>query len=243
MFKLLVLIIAAVLATNSNSSESDKREEVYIGVASDKNGNFLYRETHRVSFDRDGAVVKAKTTYHDKKEQKIGFLESNFERSVTAPEYTFRDFRSKDGHGIRYREDGGLVMFSIDEQDNEQTKDLDVNSFGDSLVLGGQGFHYYLKKNLEEVQKRKRIPVVLLIPGRLDHYNFRLDFVSKENGKINLKVEIRNFLLRFFAPSLELVYEKNSGHLLRYEGASNLKDDSGELLYVIIDYQYPSAEQ
>ena len=53
-----------------------------------------------------------------------------------------------------------------------------------------------------------------------------------------IRLEIDNWFLRLFAPHVDAEYEMSTGHLLRYDGISNLSDASGALKKVIVTYSY-----
>ena len=80
--------------------------------------------------------------------------------------------------------------------------------------------------------------IKLLIPGKLDYFSFRLRHMKETEKHITLKADIDSIWLRLFAPSMTMIYEKATGHMVKYEGISNLLDDEGEVQNVIIDYVY-----
>lgn len=185
-------------------------------------------------------VVSAETYYFEDESErkKIGHLKSEFSRNLNAPSYEFYDARAQDGHGVRYDGDN-IIMYSFSgegELRESKEKSSSLKSFDGRLVLAGQGFHYYLRENLNSVIEKERVPIILLIPGRLESYRFRLDLVELKENRVHLRVEMNNFFLRLFAPSIDLEYDLESGELLKYRGPSNLKDDDGKLLNVKIIY-------
>ena len=82
------------------------------------------------------------------------------------------------------------------------------------------------------------------IPSRLDAYEFRLRGRALDDQRVRVRVELSSFLLRLFAPDLEVDYERGSGRLLRYRGASNLSfgpPGREENPQVEILYSYPEV--
>ena len=53
-----------------------------------------------------------------------------------------------------------------------------------------------------------------------------------------MRLELDNWLLAVFAPSLKLVYDKSNRRLIEYEGLSNIPDSGGDRQDVRIIYEY-----
>jgi len=51
-----------------------------------------------------------------------------------------------------------------------------------------------------------------------------------------------NWILRIFAPHIDVAYDRKAALLLRYEGVSNVSDASGQRQKVEIRYTYPAGE-
>jgi hypothetical protein len=56
---------------------------------------------------------------------------------------------------------------------------------------------------------------------------------------VRVRVEIDSWVLRLFAGSLDVEYDRASRRLLRYRGLSNLTDARGDNPEVEITYAYP----
>jgi hypothetical protein len=104
----------------------------------------------------------------------------------------------------------------------------------------GQGFHQFIVNNLEQIAQGEIFQVRLILPSRLDQYEFRIRKKKIEGDTIFIRLEVENWLLRIFAPHIDVDYDLKNRHLLRYEGISNLEDTSGKHKKVFITYSYES---
>ena len=105
-------------------------------------------------------------------------------------------------------------------------------------MVGGQGLHYYLVSNFEDVLKKETLKLKFAIPGRLDVYDFYLKVRSKSPEKVVFEVEIDNWFLKLFAPKLKMVYDPIKKRLISYSGLSNIRTPGKEMMNVDIDYSY-----
>lgn len=209
--------------------------QVYRGE-SQSEGKKVYEEIHKAEFDGK-KILTSVTEYKSPSGSLLGVLKNDYSKSLNAPEHTMEDPIHKNVHGLRY--DGkNLVLFNQDAGKKEETKRLDQSDFKGKLVVGGQGLHYYLVTNLEEVIKKGELDLLFLIPGRLDAYNFFLKVVKKSEENVQFEIEIDNWFLRMFAPKLKLTYDRKKPRLLKYSGLSNIKDKKQDLMNVDIEYFY-----
>lgn len=207
--------------------------QVYTGEAR-TDGKVVYREKHSVEWNND-LPVSSLTIYEDPSGKPIGRLRNTYTKNLNAPEHVMDDLIHGSQHGVRYMNDK-LIMFSKSEDEKEETKKIDEED--KKLIVGGQGFHYYLVTHLEEVIKKGKLDLLFLIPGRLDAYDFYLKVKEKTETKVTFEIEIDNWFLRLFAPKLVLEYDRNNKRLLKYRGLSNLKNDKNEMMNVEITYNY-----
>jgi hypothetical protein len=232
-----VLAAAAsvALAKTETSRTETFKTETYSGEAF-KKGQLVYREKHQFTVGGDGKVISSKTEYLNPDGKPIALLENRFAESLNCPAHDFQDFRNGQKHGVRYV-DGKPVMYNQEKDKPEETKSLSEKEQKGRMVVGGQGLHYYLREHFSELNK-KDIPILFLIPGRLEGYKFELNFLRDTNGVLDYEIEIDNFFLKLFAPKLDMVYERSSKRLLNYKGLSNLLDDKGKNQSVEIKYAY-----
>ncbi len=215
--------------------------ENYKGTAR-SSGKISYIEYHKATFSDDKKIKSSVTIYKDEAGTTIGTLRSDFSKNLSAPSYQYNDLRHKTGHGIRYK-NNVLQMIKTKEGEEEKTKDLTEKFSADSLIVGCQGLHYYLRENFDKVKKKKNIPIKFLTPGNLKYYNFIMNYIgSDKEGLITLEIKISNIFLRLFAPKLIIKYNPTTRNLVNYQGLSNITDSKNKIQTVEIKYEYPEKE-
>ena len=143
-------------------------------------------------------------------------------------------------YGIRRSPDGKIILFNQDPGKPEITKTLDEEKDQKRLQVGCQGLNYYLKGKINQMRDIRSLPVLLMIPGDLDSYQFKLDFVQEnKDGSVDFKIKIENWFLRLFAPTLEFKFDQKLNRIVWYKGISNIKNDEGKNMNVEINYNYP----
>ncbi len=234
-----IIVFIFLLTSSVHASTIEK----YTGTATNKSGQVVYKENHTVTFDDQKNVQKASTRYISEGGKLLGTLETDFSKSLSAPTHIFTDARNGLTHGIRYK-DKQIIMFLKKKDEPEKTKTVSPSIAGkNEIIIGGQGFHYYLVKNFDQVVSKKTQKIKMLIPGKLDYYTFILEYKSQDNDQTNFKVKIKSVFLRMFAPSLKLRYDQKTKHLVRYAGLSNIQEDNGGIQNVVIKYTYPAKKK
>jgi hypothetical protein len=212
------------------------KHETFTGIAQ-SNGTIVYTEKHDVTIDDQGKVLEAITTYTDPKGQTLATLKSDFRISLSLPDHTYTDERTKGKYGIR-RLNNLIEMFNQDENKTEQKLAL-KNEDLDRVLIGCQGFNYFLKGELDKMKLNKTLPVLFMVPGDLSTYKFVLEFIHEHPDQIfEFKVKIENWFLRAFAPEFEFKYDKKIERIIWYKGMSNIKDDKGKNQTVEINYKF-----
>jgi hypothetical protein len=211
--------------------------ETFFGEARSEKG-LAYTEKHIVRFDDLHEVLDAETTYYNPSGELICLLKSDFRKSLTAPDHTIEDKRTGNVQGLR-RENTNLIVFYRDKGKPEACKNLSAGIGTERIAFGCQGLNYYLVKNLQKIKNAKSLPIKFIIPGNLDAYNFEIRYLDEEkNGTVLIDIEIDNWLLKIFAPKLEVRYDQKNGRILWYKGLSNIKDAQGKPQSVTINYLY-----
>jgi len=211
--------------------------ETFIGEAREK-GVLVYTEKHSVTKNANGQPVEAVTNYVSPDGKVLGVLRSNFKDSLNLPEHTFEDERTKAKYGIR-RSGTKVEMFSQEGNEPEKTKVLENDDATERLQVGCQGFNYYLFGKVDQIKEKKYLPVLFMIPGELSSYKFELEFIKDNPDQtVDFTVKIESWFLRLFAPKLEFRYDRKINRIVWYKGLSNIKNDKGKLMDVVIDYKY-----
>lgn len=211
-------------------------EERFDGEARGPTGKVSYLEKHRVSYE-DGRVRRMETDYSDAAGKPIARLVTIFANGPQTPESRFEDFRSGKSEGARVA-DGKITLWHRNKgsADSEASREFTLGN--DALI--GQGFHHAVRLRLNELATGKNLHYRLYLPIRLDWYSFKVQKLggAEAPGQLRLRLASENFLIRMVAPHIETVYETSTGRLVRYEGPSNLEDDTGHRQIVAITYRY-----
>jgi hypothetical protein len=205
---------------------------VHWGIARDTKGKVVYTEKHILKYN-SGRLESSVTEYYDADRKKIiAVLDSDYRIDPKKPVYEFHDLRSGYREGLRI-DNNKYVAFRRTKDKPEEMKVITA----DQLLFAGQGWHYYLISNFDLIDN-KTLDLSLILPGELDYFRFQISGSKMKNNQIKADLEISNWLLRMFAPSLSLVYDTKTAKLVEYRGVSNLLTDKAERQDVIINYEY-----
>jgi hypothetical protein len=197
----------------------------YQGVARDKDGKFLYKETHLEKWQK-GEIISTVTRYFNQEDKEIAILSNEFTKSVSFPEFSFKNHEDLHEHGVVFK-DNQYEMYKVDEEERK-TK---VYTPKDESVTG-QGFHFSLVKKLDKLKLSDEGVFDFVIPGRLTSYKFAYKVIEKTDVEMTIKVSINNFFLRLIAPSMQLRYNLKTKRLIDYEGLSNIyQNQSVKIIY------------
>jgi hypothetical protein len=229
-YDLCLYALAAILLSAVHASANIL---TFTGKAVDESGQLQYLERHSVRY-ADGDVIESKTVYLDESNRKIGDLISDYEQGSQYGSYIFRDLRANYKDGARVETDRIMVFRKSDPQ--EPLKKNALQRTANQIV--GQGFNHFISENLEAIMAGQILHVRLVLPSRLNQYDFRIRGLKVENDTAYVRLEIDNWFLRLLAPHVDAEYCAITGRLLRYEGISNLTDGSGKHKKVVITYDY-----
>jgi stearoyl-CoA desaturase (delta-9 desaturase) len=220
-------LLTALLLVTPHGARADEAER-FTGTARGRDGAVLYTEEHVVELD-GGRPRAAVTTYRDPAGARIAELRTDFSADLFAPGYAFTDLRT-----------GAVEAVAVGPGD------LRLEAGGRARTLPrparlatGQGLDRLVRDRLEALAGGEELRVRYAIPGRLDAYEFRVR--GRADGeRVRVRVEPASFFLRLLAPELRVDYDRASGRLLRYRGASNLTFAGGDHPDVDITYAYPA---
>jgi hypothetical protein len=230
----ITICLLGILLLTMQSAYAEKRVETFKGRAVDASGSLAYIEQHRVVY-RSGAVSESRTLYLDDQNRPIGELVSDYSQGVRFGSYEFVDRRADYRDGARVLDDT-IVVFRDEAADDADVEKTVLPRNEDQIV--GQGFHQFIRANLDAIADGEVFHVRMVLPSRLDQYQFRIRRVKVEGSAVTVRLEIDNWLLRLFAPNVDAVYDLETRRLVRYEGVSNLANASGDPLRVTITYSY-----
>jgi hypothetical protein len=207
--------------------------EIFVGRAINSEGRVEYVEYHTVTH-KNGKVSESQTLYFDANNNKIGELISEYSFGPQFGSYDFRDIRAQYQDGAKVTQDRIWLFRKKSPEYAIEEKYLPKEA--DQIV--GQGFHQFIVHNLEQIAQGQIFTVRLVLPSRLDQYEFRIRKRKINADTLYIRLEVDNWLLRLLAPHVDVEYDLKTRHLLRYEGISNLEDTSGKNKKVFITYSY-----
>ena len=224
-----------LIAMNLSWLGAEAHGETFVGKAVNSKGTLEYVEYHTVTH-KNGKVSESQTIYYDGNNKKIGELTSEYTFGPQFGSYDFRDLRAHYQDGAKVSEDRILLFRKQSPEDDIEEEYLPKEM--DQIV--GQGFHQFIVHNLEQIAQGEVFHIRLVLPSRLDQYEFQIRKRKVKGDTLYIRLEIDNWLLRLFAPHIDVEYDLKTRHLLRYEGVSNLEDTSGKHKNVTITYSYES---
>jgi hypothetical protein len=224
------VIVTSLLLVFSSASLATERE-VHWGEARNVQGELVYKEKHSVTRE-GGRVITSLTEYISPANQVIATMESDYSRNLSMPTYVFDDLRRGYREGLR-QENGEYIIFKKTKDGEEETEA--VTNTED--VFSCQGWHYYLVNNLA-VLERENVELNLILPSELKALPFEIQRVRSEGDRVEAVLKLNHWLFRYFAPTLQLVYDSKSRKLVEYRGISNILDGEGNRQDVRIVYRY-----
>ncbi|MBH47770.1 MAG: hypothetical protein CME71_06330 [Halobacteriovorax sp.] len=217
LFCLLIFISAPVWAS----------VEYISGEAKSRTGELKYKEQHTMTFDGQD-LKRVETKYFNTQGEEFASLLSIFESSSLLPTSVFSDKRTgkiekTEVVGDKYK------VTTIDAKGQAKSDELKI----DSNMLCGQGYHNYIRANLNSFKEKEIREIKFIIPSRRDYFSFDLSLLKQDKETKTFKLAITNWLLKMFADSIEVDYD-HKGNLLAYRGLSNIQDSEGNNMDVVI---------
>lgn len=209
----------------------------FVGKAFDLSGDPEYVERHEITYEGPN-VARSRTTYYDLEDRILGTLNSEYEALPQFGDYTFRDLRKGYEDGAWMSGDR-LCLFRRQGDDEMERHCIPK----DESQIVGQGFHHFIVHHLDAIAEGAVYHVKLVLPSKLDQFRFRIRKRKTDGPNLLIRLEADNWFLRLLAPHVDVVYERESGRLLRYEGVSNVADADGKHKHVRIDYFYGPAPE
>lgn len=225
--------VALLLLLPSLRAE-EQSSMTYRGEARDASGALVYTETHQVSFS-SGSRRESVTEYRGPDGVLLATLKSDYSRSLTLPTYVFEDFRRNYREGLRWQ-DGRYVIFNQKATAQEKTAVLQP---GEAL-FSCQGWHYHLLDNLGLLE-REGVILNLVLPSKLRPIPVEVRPLATDKSQVSAELHLRHWLLRHFAPTLRLSYDKENRRLTEFHGVSNILDPAGRPQVLTIRYRFPEG--
>ena len=230
--KLLMISGAAAIYLLAAVSALADVERVY-GKAVNAGGDLVFLEEHIVRYEND-RIAALKTTYYDADLKKIGEQSSDFSHGPQFGSYDFKDERLRYTDGARVMSNQILIYCKESPQADIRKKYLKR----ESNQVVGQGFHQFILANLNALMQGDVITAKLVLPAHMDQFDIRILKNKIEDGRLQIRIELNNWFLRLFTPSVEAEYDLDTRRLISYRGFSLIADGSGKNLPVTVFYDY-----
>jgi len=231
--KLTILLFFSLLSIFANAEP----EQTRIGYAYDKQTKELvYTENHFEHYV-DGLILNSRVVYRNPSDKVIASKSVDFTNNVFMPEFALQN--SENGHKeiTRYIQSEYEVRFSKKESDKEELARLNYPENG----ISDAGFDNFIIKHWEQLVAGETFKRDFLIPSMMDFIKFRIyqDVIIEEEGESLrvINIEPDSFLIRAFAGTTKLFYEKETPKLKKFDGVSNMRDSNGENYKVTIRYE------
>lgn len=208
------------------------------GVARNpESGAVLYRERHWLRSEGDRPVERL-VVYVCPDGRAFGRKQVDYRRSAAAPAFRFDDVRSGYVEGLR-EQHGAEVFFRPGDGAAEKSAVLHARQ----LVVDA-GFDEFIRERWSVLLTGAAVPLDFALPARQQSLGFTLRRVGVAHIGDEPAWVFRLRLggvLGWIAPHMDVSYSQRSRRLLRFEGISNVRDDSGrKQLLARIDFPRPA---
>lgn len=231
----LLLIPSLVLATSNQTTSQFN----FQGIAfTDRNKKeIVYFEHHQVTF-RGDRIIQSQTIYRGLDGKDIALLECDYRESLAVPKFKFIDYRDGYQENLVFVND--QLRMSVREKKGAELKSKSLKLANN--LSASQGINELIKQNLAAIASGKEVKTQFIMPAKLSSFDFEISGRALDQNKVAVQIEIDNFLLKLFAPKLEMTYSRRNQRLLNYYGNSNLSTDDGDPQKVYIEYLYADGE-
>jgi hypothetical protein len=232
-------------AINHDWQEPDAGKMWAIGTAWSFDGvSILYREYH---YAEDPAHdLPTRVLYRKPDGELIAEKSIDYSASVISPAISQKDYRNNSVVTTEHPLERGarLIRVGYQAHDSERLRSRDVTS-RDSLIVDA-GFDPYVRQNWEALTGGQSVTTSFLVPARLDSVRISISPTEPEDCRA-AAAPVHCFIIRpagllrmvsWFVDPIHIAYHPESRRLKSFAGLSNLRDDAGEPLNVLIRFEY-----
>lgn len=253
--KLLVVCLFLILAIGSGALWAEPAKDIgepdasrlwAIGTAwSFDETEILYREFH---YAEDPALdLPTRVIYRTPDGDVMAEKFIDYSASVIAPAIVQTDFRNSSVITTEHPAEQGtrLIRVGFQGHDSDRLRSRDV-SHRDNLIVDA-GFDPYVRENWDALTGGRNVTTSFLVPSRLD--SVRISVSETESADCRAAVEpVHCFIIRpagvlrvvsWFVDPIRIGYHPESRRLKSFAGLSNLRDNDGNPLNVLIKFEYP----
>lgn len=234
-----ILPLAALLASVAATAPARAAISFEEGVAREPGGErVLYREHHLVRREH-GRPLERLVVYRCPDGTAFARKRVDYRASMTAPAFEFEDARLGYREGLRRGGAPGELFVRDARGAPERSAPV-----GGADLVADAGFDEFIRAHWQPLLAGEAVPLRFAVPARLESLGFRV----RRTGSARVGGEPAEvFRLRlggwlgWLAPHIDVAYGRDSRRLLRFEGLSNLRDDTGaEQLVAAIEFPAPA---
>jgi len=227
----LVVMSVALLMLSILPSAADTRK-VY-GHAIDKDGRLAYLEEHQITY-QNGNIAAIETNFYNPNTERIARQVSDFSQGAQYGSYDFFDERYDYNDGVRVMAD--RILLYRQKNSSAKLREKSIPKSGSQIV--GQGFYQFITANLEPLARGRVFAAKLVLPAQMGQFDVQVSKRSLQGDRLVLTVKLDNWLLRLFAPNVEIEYDMKNRRLMRYRGISMVPNSNRKSYEVVTTYDY-----
>jgi len=241
-FKISLILLSSIFLSGITFSCFANQTHNLFGKAYDaKTQAFLYAEDH--VFNRDPSNASMKSRYRDSNGEVIAEKIVRFEQGrVTEIEFE----QNKIGVARKLVRDLSSISYSSTKDNKTINKKLALNP--NKEVILDAGLFAVVDRNWQTLLDGKKVKFDLAMPAnkrtismevsRSNMVDSAASKIIESDNMVLLSLNIKNRLLRWLAPTIELAYYEDTKQLAFYKGPSNLTEEDGKTMrpiYVVYE--------
>ncbi|HEX4937628.1 MAG TPA: hypothetical protein VFX11_03080 [Candidatus Kapabacteria bacterium] len=236
----LVVIITFPLAHARQDSPSPQtvsaKQLHYVGTATRLDTVIpAYTESYTEHYDAQGNLLSGQVRYQDAQGEPLADKQLDYRPHPHAPAFSFHNRKTGYREAVIWRDDGRILLMNADAAHTlPREKILRVPE----PVVADAGFNRFVQDNLARLEQGERIEFHFLNPARLDWFRFSASGNVLDQQNMQVVIAPANPVLQWLVEPIRLVYARDSGRLLQYEGITNISLDGGDTLVARIQYRY-----
>lgn len=214
-------------------ADSPSIQKQHLGLATDSKNKILYQEEKNISLVGSQPQT-SQISFKNLSGETFATASVDFTKNAKLPDLFFLD--SRFGYKIVQKSlDQKRIQVSVQENSKAPLKEKILKV--PQQALSEHGMDFFIKENFNDILQKGSIDFNFLIPLKLKFYKFKLSVDSKTNSTVTFKIDIKNWLLRFFAPQIKATYSLEQKELLKFEGPTQILTEQEKSQNLRISYQ------